>query len=216
MPTQIHTLMSRLESNNMQAFFVENKQEAVAQVAQILHQGDTVTVGGSTSLFEAGVIDHLRSGRYCFLDRYQEGLSDEDIRAIYLKSMDADAYFCSCNAVTLAGELYNVDGNANRISAIAYGPKSVIMIVGINKIVENLDEAVKRVKTIAAPAICKRRGNQTFCREKGYCIAIHRGENGMTAGCYSPQRTCCSFLVTGYQRIKNRIKVILVNESLGL
>lgn len=220
----IKIVMQNLIKNNIKPFYVETKEEVVAQISQLLNDGDTVTVGGSLSLFESGVIEYLRCGRYNFLDRYAAGLTDSaiksnlvsgEIRDIYLKAMDADAYFCSCNAVTQAGELYNVDGNANRISAISYGPKSVIMVVGINKIVADLNEAVLRVKTVAAPQICKRRGNKTFCRETGHCVSIENGQADMASGCDSIERVCCSYLVTGKQRIKDRIKIILVGEALG-
>lgn len=220
----IEKVMRNLEKNNIKPFFVKTKEEVVEQVSQLLDDGDTVTVGGSVSLFEAGIIEHLRCGRYNFLDRYAAGLTDSkirnspissEIRGIYLKSMDADAYFCSCNAVTEAGELYNVDGNANRISAISFGPKSVIMIVGKNKIVTDLNEAIRRVKTVAAPKICRKRGNNTYCREIGHCVSVENGQDSMTSGCDSIERVCCSYLVTGKQRVKDRIKVILVDEELG-
>jgi L-lactate utilization protein LutB len=211
----IKKTIENLEKNNIQMFFVETKKDVVPQVSQLLNEGDIVTVGGSMSLFETGVIEYLRCGRYDFLDRYKTGLADTDIKNIYFKAMDSDTYFCSCNAVTENGEIYNVDGNANRISAISYGPKSVIMIVGINKIVKNINEAILRVKTITAPKICKRRGSNTYCKDTGYCISVNNGNNDMTSGCDSIERVCCSYLITGQQRIKDRIKIILVNEELG-
>ncbi|MDL2323760.1 lactate utilization protein [Ruminococcaceae bacterium OttesenSCG-928-A16] len=215
MDSSVQKVMDSLEANNIKPYFVKTKQEVAPLVAQILNPGDVVTVGGSASLFETGVIDHLRSGRYTFLDRYAPGLTEEDIDEIYCNAMKADAYFCSSNAVTQNGELYNVDGKANRIGAIAYGPKTVIMVVGTNKIVADLDAAIHRVKTITAPEICQRRNIKTYCREKGHCRSIANGQPGMTAGCGSPERVCCSYLVTGKQRTKDRIKVILVDESLG-
>ena len=210
----IEKVINNLEKNNIKTFYLETKEEVVGLVSQFLNEGDTVAVGGSDSLFESGVIEFLRNGRYNFLDRHK--IPTQERRDINLKSMDADAYFCSCNAVTEAGELYNVDGNANRISAIAFGPKSVIMIVGKNKIVKNLDEAVKRIKTVIAPELCKLRGRNTYCKETGCCISITDQNISMTAGCDSSERICCSFLVTGKQRFKDRIKVILVNKDLGI
>jgi len=207
----IEKVLNNLEKNNIKPFYVESKEEVVGVVSQLLNEGDTVATGGSHSLFESGVIELLESGRYNFLNRYAVPMHER--RDIELKSMDADAYFCSSNAVTEAGELYNVDGNSNRISAIAFGPKSVIMILGKNKIVKNLDEAVKRIKTVTSPQLCKLKGRNTYCKETGCCISI---TDSMTTGCDSPERICCSFLVTGKQRFKNRIKVILVNEVLGI
>jgi L-lactate utilization protein LutB len=156
----IEKMLNNLEKNNIKPFYLETKEEVAGVVSQLLNEGDTVATGGSHSLFESGVIKLLENGRYNFLNRY--AVPRENRRDIELKSMDADAYFCSCNAVTEAGELYNVDGNSNRISAIAFGPKSVIMIVGKNKIVKNLDEAVKRIRTVTAPELCKLRGRNTY------------------------------------------------------
>jgi hypothetical protein len=120
------------------------------------------------------------------------------------------------NAITENGELYNVDGTCNRVSALLYGPKSVIIIAGKNKIVKDLGEAVIRVKTLAAPPNCKRLNKQTYCAKTGQCVAIGRAdEKEMTSGCNSPDRICRSFVVCGPQVFKNRIKVILVNEDLG-
>ena len=209
---RIEKTIKNLQKNNISAYFVNTKDAVVSQIEKLVEEGATVAVGGSMSLAEAGVLDHLRSGRYEFLDRYKEGLSREEVGEIYRKSFWADAYFCSSNAVTEDGELYNVHGNANRISAIAFGPKKVIMVVGINKIVPDLDAAVKRVKTIAAPKNCKRLGCETFCHQKGYCTDL---EDGMGKGCDSPARICRHYLVSAKQAQKGRLHVILVGEELG-
>ena len=126
--------------------------------------------------------------------------------------MGADTYFCSANAVTTQGELYNVDGNANRIAAIAYGPKRVIMVVGINKIVPDLEAAIHRVKTVAAPRNVERLGCNTYCQKAGHCMGV---DGGMTDGCGAVGRICSGYLVSGWQRHKERIQVILVGESCG-
>jgi len=211
----IQQVMERLKKNNMEPYFVERKEEVTPLVASLLREGDTVAVGGSVTLTECEVLAHLRSGRYRFLDRYAPGLTQEAMQEIHRGAFGADAYLCSCNAVTLDGELYNVDGNGNRVGAIAYGPASVIVVVGKNKLVPDLAAAVQRVKSIAAPLNCKRLGNRTPCAETGRCISLDRGETAMTAGCASPGRVCCEYLVSGRQKIKDRIKVILVGEALG-
>lgn len=208
-------LMRALEKNNMKPFYAATRAEVPPLVASLLQPGQTVTAGGSQSLFDAGVIQLLREGPYSFLDRTEAGLTEGDIADIYFEAMRADAYLCSCNALTLAGELYCVDGNANRVSAIAYGPKQVVMMVGRNKLVEDLDAAVDRVKSFVAPHICKLRGRRTPCAKTGRCVAPSGGAASMTAGCDSPERACCSYLVCGRQRIRDRIKVILVDEALG-
>ena len=212
MNTIIENTIKNLEKNNIEAFYVESKEDVVPLIEKLVPQGSTVAVGGSVSLDESGVLSHLRSGRYEFFDRYAQGLSREEVMEVYRKSFGVDAYFCSSNAVTEEGELYNVDGNANRISAIAFGPKNVIMVVGVNKIVKNIDEAVKRVKTIAAPKNCRRLDCRTFCFEKGHCMDM---DGGMGKGCDSPQRICRHYLVSAKQAVMGRIKVIIVNEELG-
>ncbi|MEG0614530.1 MAG: lactate utilization protein [Oscillospiraceae bacterium] len=200
-----------LQKNNMQVFFANKKSDVCEIIQKILSDKDVVSSGGSMSLKDAGVIDLLRSGRYNYLDR--EGKSDEETQQIYRETFSADAYFCSSNAVTENGELYNVDGNANRISAISFGPKSVIMVVGFNKIVPTLDDAILRVKNFVAPENCKRLGCETFCKEAGKCVKSANSD--MCGGCDSDARICCSYLVCSRQRIKNRIKIIIVGEKLG-
>ncbi len=208
-------VISNLERNNIKGLYAKDKAEAFEIVKTLLKDGDTVGVGGSMSLFECGVIDHLRCGKYNFLDRYADNLSKDDVNDIYRKSFSADAYLCSSNAITENGDLYNVDGNSNRVAAILYGPASVIMIVGKNKIVKNIDEAVKRVKTIAAPKNCDRLNLDTYCRLKGECMSLLNENADMCEGCKGDTRICCNYVVSSYQRTKDRIKVILVDEEIG-
>ncbi len=212
---RIKKTMENLRANNMQPYYVESVKDVVGKVTELLTEGDSVAVGGSMSLFEAGIIDLLRSGKYTFLDRYEKGLSGEQMREIFLKSFYADVYLCSSNAITENGELYNVDGNSNRVAALCYGPESVIIVVGINKIVGNLDEAIKRVKTMAAPANATRLDCTTYCTEKGECMGLTSGDSCMTSGCRGKHRICCNYVVSGYQNQKDRIKVIIVGEELG-
>lgn len=210
---KIDRMLIALRKNNMQAFYAETKEEVVELVDSILHDNDSVSCGGSVSLAECGVIEHLRSGKYNFLDRSRAGLSPEQIRDIYIAAFNADAFLCSANAITENGELYNVDGNSNRVAALLFGPRSVIVIAGYNKIVRDLDDAVRRVKTIAAPANCTRLQCATYCNEMGTCKGTD--SDCMTAGCESDARICCNYVVSAKQRHKDRIKVILVGEELG-
>jgi len=212
---RISKVTKSLEKNNMQVHYVEAKEAVSQKVVELLSEGDTVAVGGSMSIFECGVIDLLHSGKYKFLDRYEEGLSRDGIEKIYIDSFSADAYICSSNAVTENGELYNVDGNSNRVAAICYGPKSVIIVVGYNKIVRDLDAAVKRVKSIAAPANCDRLSCESYCRGKGECMSFLSDNPDMASGCSGVNRICCNYVVSAYQRKKDRIKVIIVGEELG-
>ena len=204
-----------LEKNNFEVFIADDKMAAKEQVRALLCNGDTIGVGGSETLNECEILPLVREEKYQFIDRYENGLSKSEIAARHVESLGARVYITSSNAITESGELYNVDGNGNRIAAIAFGPKTVIVIAGYNKIVKDLDGAVRRVKEIAAPANTKRLSMPTYCSEAGECMALMQGKCGMTDGCASEGRICCDYLVSGYQRRKGRIKVILVKEELG-
>ena len=150
MMKRINKTMERLQAHNMAAYYVETKAEVVPLLKTLMKEGETVTHGGSVTLGECGVTEMLNSGDYNYLDR-SKAQTPEEIEEIYRKAYFADTYLTSANAVTESGLLYNVDGNSNRVSAILYGPKQVVFICGYNKIVKDLDEAVMRLKTIAAP-----------------------------------------------------------------
>ncbi len=212
MEKYIEETLKKLENNNMESFYAETRSEVVPLLKKLIKSGSSVGVGGSVTLSETGVLDMLREGDYRFLDRFREGLTRDEVTDIFKESFRADVYISSTNAVTEDGELYNVDGNANRISAIAFGPETVIIIAGINKIVKDIDAAVKRVKTIAAPKNCVRLGKNTYCGKTGQCVCP---DGGMGKGCDSPDRICRHYLVTSKQASKDRIKVILVGENLG-
>ncbi len=201
---KINNLIRTLQKNNINGYLVENREELISQIESIVEEKSVVSVGGSMTLFDLGIIDYLRGGRYEFLDRYKQGLSPADIEDIYRRSFFADAYFTSTNAITEEGELYNVDGTGNRVAAMLYGPKKVIVIVGTNKIVQNMDEAIKRVREIAAPLNTKRLNRKTPCVKVGHCM-----------DCNSPERICNEYTVIKRQRDKNRMHVIFINENTG-
>ena len=203
--------LKNLIANNMDVYHLSSKDKIIPLLEKLVKKGETVAVGGSVTLNESGVIDFLRNGDYNFLDRFDKSLSRDGIEDIFRKSFFADTYITSSNAVTQNGELYNVDGNGNRVAALTFGPKSVIVIVGKNKLVKNLNEAVQRVKTIAAPKNCVRLGCDTYCSKTGGCV---NPEGAMGSGCRE-NRICSSFVVTAYQQKPHRIKVIIVDESLG-
>lgn len=202
-----------LRRNHMDVVCVGTAAEVVPTLCTMLQAGDTVAVGGSRTLEETGVLSLLRNGEYQFLDRYAAGLTPEQVRELFVASLGADVYLCSANAVTEQGEIYCVDGNANRIAALCYGPRTVVLIVGKNKIVPDLQAAYRRVKTVAAPRNTARLGCDTPCAKNGVCCAADSADP--TKGCSSPARICCSYLTLAQQRTAGRIKVILVDESLG-
>ncbi|MGN0457681.1 MAG: lactate utilization protein [Eubacterium sp.] len=214
MDRKIEKTMANLEKNNMKPYYVETKEEVAPLVKTLLNKGETVANGGSETLKECGIFeDILESGDYAFADR--RGLEGEDIRQAYIKAYASDTYFCSSNAVTENGELYNVDGNSNRVSCIVYGPKQVIVIVGKNKIVKDINKAVERVKKHAAPPNCVRLSCGTPCAKTGECISLSQDSPTLCDGCQSERRICCNYVVSAHQRHKDRIKVIIVNENLG-
>ena len=137
---RIERTMENLKVNKMKPYFVETKEEVLPLVKTLLKEGDTVSNGGSVTLKETGVMEELKSGKYNYLDRSREGITPEEVEEVYRKTYSADVYFASSNAITENGELYNVDGNSNRVSAILYGPKSVVLVCGYNKIVKNIEE----------------------------------------------------------------------------
>lgn len=210
---RIAVVAEALRRNNVDAFCLERADEVVPLIQTLIRPGDVVAIGGSRSLEECDVLPLLRSGEYRFLDRNQPGLSPEQIREIFLQSFGADVYLCSANAVTEHGEIYCVDGNGNRIAALCYGPDSVIMVVGCNKLVSDLEEAQRRVKTVAAPLNAQRLQRATPCAATGTCFGTD--QRFCSDGCAAGERICCSYLTLGYQRTPGRIKVILVAEPLG-
>lgn len=196
----IDKTVKNLQKNNMQVFVLDSKEEALLKIINIMDRHGTIGFGGSVTLDECGVKNYL-SSNFKVLD---EG-----------SAQSADTYLCSSNAITEDGELYNVDGRSNRVACIAYGPKSVIIVAGKNKIVKDIEAANKRVKKIAAPKNCVRLKKDTYCAVNGKCQALAKEETGFTSGCDSADRICCNYLVSGRQKIKDRVKVILIKEDLG-
>ena len=205
---QIKRTMQALEKNGMKAQFAETKEDAVRAVENLLSVGDTISCGGTMSLPEGGVTDLMNSGKYTFLDR-DAGVYTRD--EVYKMTFSADAFITGTNAVTESGELYNVDGYGNRLAAICYGPKKVIVVAGCNKIVKDMSEAIYRMKTVTVPANGLRLNLETPCTKTGRCAKI---DGGVTSGCNSDNRLCCQYLVTGYQHVE-RIYVVIVGEELG-
>lgn len=201
---RVKKTMDNLEKNNMEAYFVKNEEEMLSKVKELVTERETIAVGGSMTLFETGIIDYLRNGKFDFLDRYKDGITPNEVKEIFRKSFFADSYLVSTNALTENGELYNVDGNGNRVAAMLYGPDQVIVIVGINKIVKDLDAAIKRNREISAPINAKRLNKTTPCTKVGHCM-----------DCKSSDRICNEYTLIRRQGVKGRIKVIIVGKELG-
>ncbi len=212
--TVVEETMANLEKNNMKPYFCETSAQAKELVASLLSKGDTVACGGSQTLKQTGVSQLLDNGEYNFIDR-SKVTTPEETEEVFLNSFRADAYLMSTNALTRDGVLYNVDGNSNRVAALLYGPKSVIVVCGYNKIVDTLDDAVLRVKKVAAPLNTQRLLTGSYCQSAGECASLRKDGSVMCDGCAGSGRICCNYVVTAQQRKKDRIKVIIVGEQLG-
>lgn len=208
---RIQKTAAALSARNMEAFCAETSEEAVALLQSFLREGDSVGHGGSVTLSELGVPELLKNGPYVYLDR-DACQTPEEREACMRSILNADVFLTSANAITEDGVLYNVDGNGNRVAALCYGPKRVIVIAGTNKIVKDLPEAVRRVKTKAAPLNGVRLQTSTYCAVQNKCVAA---EGAPCDGCGGTARMCCDYVATGYQRDPERLKVILVNAPLG-
>ena len=189
-----------LESRNMTGYYADSAEEALQQALDLIPAGSSVTMGGCMSAHQIGLVQALKDGDYNFIDRDEI----EDKRAAMLAAYDADFYLASVNGMTEDGQLVNIDGNANRVSAIAQGPKQVLFIVGMNKVCDDLDGAMKRARNVAAPINAQRFGLSTPCSKTGSCM-----------DCKIPDTICCQFLITRYSKHPGRIQLILVNDSLG-
>lgn len=214
MKARVEATLKNLKRNRMEAYYVDTKEQACDLVKTLVQPGATVSCGGSVTLKQTGVYDIIASGDYDFLDR-SACKTAEETDALYCQVFSADAFFTSANAVTENGELYNVDGNSNRVAAIVFGPKSVICVCGVNKLVKNIDEAIRRVKTKAAPPNTVRLGIETPCAKTGACISLKQEDPDMCAGCHGDGRICCNYVVSAQQRHINRIKVIIIGEEYG-
>ncbi|SES12981.1 lactate utilization protein [Lachnobacterium bovis] len=189
-----------IESRNMKGYYAKDKEEALNIALNLIPEGSSISKGGTMSANEIGLVEALKNGNYNYINK--DGKLEK--RAAMLAGYDADYYLTSANAITEDGVMVNIDGNSNRVSAIAQGPKHVVVIVGMNKICNDVDSAMKRARNVAAPINAQRFELSTPCVKTGSCM-----------NCKSPDTICCQFLITRYSRHKDRIHVILVNDTLG-
>ena len=189
-----------LRSRNMTGYYAHSKEEALSIALSLIPEKSSVAMGGGMSVHETGLVEALKQGDYNFIDRD----AMEDKRAAMLMAYDADFFLSSANAITNDGIIVNIDGNSNRVSAIAQGPRKALFIVGMNKVCDDLDGAMKRARNVAAPINAQRFGLSTPCTKTGACM-----------DCKSPDTICCQFLITRFSRHADRLHVILVNDNLG-
>ena len=192
-----------LESRNMEGYYADTKEEALKKALELIPEGSSVSWGGSMSVNEIGLFEAVKSGNYEVIDR-DTATTPEEKRKLQLEALGADFFLGSANAISEDGVMVNIDKNGNRIAAYAYGPDHVLFIVGMNKVVKSVEDAVSRARNEAAPVNAQR-----FVKDAP-CIA-----NGSCYNCKSKDTICANMLITRFNPTAGRIKVILVNENLG-
>ena len=202
---QVERTIRALKKNNFEALFVPDAKAALEEVMRRIPDGATVGVGGSVTLNQIGLLDALGKRNIRLIWPFQQARNDEERIELIRKSFSSDIFLSSTNAVTEDGKLFNVDATGNRVGAMFIGPKSVIVISGVNKIVKDIEAAEKRVKEWTAPQNAKRLNRKTPCVETGVC-----------ADCSSPDRICNIYVTLAKRPSRTDVIIILVGERLGI
>lgn len=197
-------VIKAFENHNMSCMIIKNKGELHTYLKKILINQKKVAVGGSVTLNQLGIVDLIRESDVEFIDRYDPNLTRDQMMDKFREGLLSDIFITSTNALTMDGCLYNIDGTGNRVSAMIFGPKEVLVIAGMNKLCLNEKEAIERIRQYSAPANAIRLQKKTPCAKTGHCME-----------CHSPDRICSSYVKLAYQSQVNRIKVILVEQDLG-
>ena len=197
-------LIKNLQSRHFDAYYCENKEEALKKALELIPEGASVGWGGAMSAQQIGLMDAVKRGNYTAIDR-DLGKTPEQRLELERKCHFADVFLTGANAISMDGEMVNIDGHGNRVSAIICGPEKILVIAGMNKVVDTLEDAVSRARTVAAPANQQRFQLQTPCTVTGTC-----------ADCKSPECICNHIVITRHCRPAGRIQFILVGEDLGL
>lgn len=197
------TIIKGLQKRNMEGYFCETSEEAVEKALSMMPEGSVISWGGSMSINECGLMDAVKAGNYTLIDR-AAAKNPQEKREIFAKTVMADYYLMSTNAITMDGELVNIDGFGNRVACLCSGPENVIVIAGMNKVVKTVEDGIDRIRTKAAPPNTVRLNKNTPCAKTGVC-----------GNCFAPDCICGQIVVTRRSGIPGRIKVILVNEDLG-
>lgn len=196
-------IIKNLEKRNMEGYYFDDSASCVEAILNMMEEGSVVSWGGSESVKECGLMDAIQGDKYTLIDR-MTAKSPEEAREIFAKTVMADYYLMSTNAITMDGELINIDGNGNRLACLIHGPKHIIMVVGMNKLVSTVQEGYDRVRDIATPANTVRLNKNTPCAHTGRC-----------GDCLSPDCICNQVVVTRRSGHPGRIKVFFVAEELG-
>lgn len=196
-------LIKQWESRGYEVFFARNKGEAMRYIAQIIPNDSTISLGGSVTLDQLDAVNFLRREKYNLLDRYAD-MTAEERTVCFKKGLTADWLVTGTNAITKDGDLINVDGNGNRVAPLIYGTENVLVVFGKNKLVENIEEGIQRIREIA-PMNAKRLGVNTPCAQDGVCH-----------DCRCSSRICnATTIIHNCYRFPKRIKLLLIDEVLG-
>lgn len=198
------TIIKRLAARQIEGFYCATKEEACEKALSLAAAGTSASFGGSMTLEEAGILAALRERKDITLYDRAAGKNPDEVAKIMHDALSCDTYYMSTNAITSEGELVNIDENGNRVAALIYGPKQVVITAGINKVVPDVNSAISRVRNSATPPNCIRLNKNTPCAATGVC-----------ADCFSPDCICNQIVVTRRSGNPDRIKVILVGEELG-
>lgn len=196
-------IIKNLKKRNMEGFFFEDSASCVKAILDMMEKGSVIGWGGSQSVVECGLMDAIQGEKYTLIDR-MTAKTPEESRNLFAKTVMADYYLMSTNAITMDGELINIDGNGNRIACLIHGPRHVILVVGMNKLVSNVEDGYRRVRDIATPANTKRLNKNTPCFHTGRC-----------GDCLSPDCICNQIVITRRSGHTGRIKIFFVAEELG-
>jgi hypothetical protein len=199
-------VIKNLKKHQIEGIYCENSRLAVSEICGLIPERSLVALGGSETILESGLVNALRKLNITLLDRYKTGVTKTEVDEMRFKGLSADVYIASSNAVTADGKLVNMDGIGNRVAGMIFGPKKVILMVGMNKVVNNVEEAITRIKTIAAPLDSIRVGIKTPCSQLGFCNDPY---------CVPPNRLCNQLVIIESNMFPNRITVVLVGEDLG-
>ncbi|UCF79477.1 MAG: lactate utilization protein [Candidatus Eiseniibacteriota bacterium] len=209
---EIDALIKRLSDNNIPAMYVSTRREAFERVMSMIPEGSVVGYGDSLTLREIGVVDALSDGNYTFLNPWASGVSVDENVQLKRRALTSDVFVTGTNALTLDGKIVNVDGHGNRVAAMLFGPAKVILVVGVNKIVPDLDAALERIKNEVAPA--------NVSRHPGFDPMPPCGVTRECSDCDSPWRICNKTVIIERQYDNNKYKpvitVVIVGEKLGL
>lgn len=196
-------LVKNLKSRHFDAYYCSTREDALEQALALIPKGASVGWGGCKSAEEIGLIDAVKTGDYREIDR-AAGKTPEEVVALMKQCLTADVFIAGANGLSMDGQMVNIDGAGNRVAAIVYGPDSVIIVAGMNKVMDTVEAAFTRAKTLAAPVNNQRFDNQNPCKFTGTC-----------ANCKMETCICNQYLITRHCRPAGRIKFILVGEDLG-